>query len=148
MQFSSEAFGQKSAGWFLHTSLLLDRIHLAKTWRSQPELNPIQAGFHNVIWAVCGRTQVNMKGGTGGRPVASCQNLGLKNLAHRLASGPDALGQTLTRPPRPRSRPVLHSLIHAFFGKMEPNQMQEVRSGVYSPVRFWLHASPNCDNWP
>ena len=32
--------------------------------------------------------------------------------------------------------------------KNEPNQMQEVRSGVYKPVQFWLHASPNCDNWP
>ena len=37
--------GQKQAGWFLHTGLLLYRIHLAKTWHNQPELMQILAGF-------------------------------------------------------------------------------------------------------
>ena len=36
---------QKQAWWFLHTSLLLDLIHLAKTSHSGPEPNQIQAVF-------------------------------------------------------------------------------------------------------
>ena len=39
------SISQKRAGWFLHTGLLPDRIRLAKTRHSQPELNRIRAGF-------------------------------------------------------------------------------------------------------
>ena len=37
------SFGQKPAGWFLHTGLLLDQIHLAQTWPGHPD--QAQASF-------------------------------------------------------------------------------------------------------
>ena len=39
------------------------------------------------------------------------------------------------------SESVLHNMIYAFFGKMEPNWMWEVGSSVYDPAHFWL---PKC----
>ena len=36
---------QKRARWFSHAGLLLDHIHLGKTWHSQPEPNWNQFGF-------------------------------------------------------------------------------------------------------
>ena len=41
------SIGQKRARCFLHTGLLPDQIHLAKTW--QPELNQIRLVLHNII---------------------------------------------------------------------------------------------------
>ena len=51
-------------------------------------------------------------------------------LAHRLASRPDAFGQTLTRPFR-----------------SDPGRMREVGSGIYDLGPFWLHAGRNDHNW-
>ena len=42
---------------------------------------------------------------------------------------------------------TLESMIQAFFGRMEPNQMQEVRSGIYDLAGLWLHASCNGHIW-
>ena len=46
------SIGQKRAGWFLHTGLLPDHIHLAKTWHNQRELNWIRVGFAQYYLAV------------------------------------------------------------------------------------------------
>ena len=43
------------------------------------------------------------------------------------------------------TRLVLHSMIHASFGRTEPNWMWEVRSGIYiyDLAQFWLHTGHN-----
>ena len=60
-----------------------------------------------------------------------------------VASGPAAFEKNLAMPSRPdpgefctaiqiRSGPVLHSMIQTLFGRMEPKQMQGVRSMIYN----------------
>ena len=44
-----------------------------------------------------------------------------------------------------RSESVMHSVIQAFFGGTELNQMQEVRSSIYNLAQVWLCAG---HNWP
>ena len=68
--------------------------------------------------------------------------------AHWLASGPDKLGKTLTRPFQIQSRLDLHSMIGAFFGRMELNCKWEVGSRIYNLAQSWLHAGQNGHNWP
>lgn len=41
------------------------------------------------------------------------------------------------------SKPVLHSMVQAFLGIMEPNWMQEVASGITDPAQFWLNTGHN-----
>ena len=82
--------------------------------------NQIRSGpiLHNMIRAVCGRTQLSLK--VGGMMSLSCQ----------LTSGPDAFGQNLTKPSRldPSrlctiwSRPSLEK---------QSQIMREVGSGIY-----------------
>ena len=38
---------------------------------------------------------------------------------------------------------TLHSVIQVFFGRTEPNQMQDVGSGMHELARFWLHSGHN-----
>ena len=80
---------------------------------------------------------------TGTGPGASCQKPGQMIPAHRLASRPDAFGQTLTR--TSRSDP---GRFCTFFGKTELKRTREVRSGIHDPAQFWLHAGRNGQNWP
>ena len=52
-------------------------------------------------------------------------------LAHWLVPGPDVFGKKPDQAIQIRSRLVLHNMIQAFFGRMVPNQMREVRSSIY-----------------
>ena len=86
------SIGQKWAGWFLHIGLLPDRICLAKTWHSQPELNWIWAGF---VQYDPGHIWKNGTKSKSGKLVVG-QKPGQMIPEHHLVSGPDAFGQTLT----------------------------------------------------
>ena len=123
--------GQKQAEWFLHSGLLPDRIHWSKTWYSQPEPNHIQAGCAQYG---LGHLWKNTTKSESGKLVAG--------QLHSARTGPsDSCTPACfwTRPiwPKPdqaiqiRSGPILHSVVWAFFARMEPNWMQEVGSGIY-----------------
>ena len=127
--------------------LLPDRIRLAKTWHSQPELHRIRAGFAQYYPGRLWKKGTESESG--------------KLVAGRLRparTGPDdsctpASFQTRCVWPNPdqaiqiRSGSVLRNMIHAFFGKTELKRMREVGSGIYDPGRFWLHAGRNDHNW-
>ena len=87
---------------------------------------------------------------TGSGPLASCQ---------KQETGPNdsctpACFQTRCVWPNPGqatqigSGSVLQNMNHAFFEKTELKRMREVRSGIYYPARFWLHAGRNGHIWP
>ena len=97
--------------------------------------NPITSRLvlHNMIRAICGRMQQSLKLEIGRRPVAFCQ------------TGPDkscTLACFWTRCACPKPHPaiqigsgsVFHNMILAFFGRKEPNWMQEVGSGIHNPA--------------
>ena len=105
--------------------------------------NPIRSGLvlHNMIRAICGRTQQSLKVEISSKPVAFCQ------------TGPDkscTLACFRTRCVCPKPHPaiqigsgsVFHNMILAFFGRTEPNWMQEVGSGIHNLARFWLFGWP------
>ena len=85
---------------------------------------------------------------TGSGPLASCQKQGPMIPAHQLASRPYASGQTLARPPRSDPGQFCRISTMPSFKKTELKRMREVRSGIYYPARFWLHAGRNGHNWP
>ena len=118
--------------------LLTDRIRLAKTWHSQPELNRTRAGFAQYYPGHLWKNGTESESGKLVRgPVAFCQKPGPMCFQTRCVwPNPDQAIQI-------GSGSVLHNIIHAFFGKTELNHMPEVRSG-----RFWLHAGRNGHNWP
>ena len=65
-----------------------------------------------------------------------------------VASGPDAFGQTLTRPSRSdlsQFSTIWSMPCHLW--KTELKWMWEVGSGICYPARFWLHAGRNSHNW-
>ena len=118
--------------------------------------NPIGSGpvLHNIIWAVCTVEECNWvwKWETGSRPVAFCKKLGLMILAHQLASEQDAFAQYLTRSSRLDPDPDQFCTIW-FWPSLEKWNwigiwMWEVRSSIYDPAWFWLHAGCNGHNWP
>ena len=142
-QLQLRSISQKRAGWFLHTGLLPDRIRLAKTWRSQPEPNRIQAGFAQYdsghLWknATESESGKNWQWASGILP-----ELGAMILAHWLASGPDALGWNLTRPSR--SDPGRFCTIWSRPSLEEQNQ---IRCRELDPAQFWLHAGHIGHDW-
>ena len=131
----------------LASDLFLDWVHLAKTRHSQTEPNRIQAGFAQYYPGCLWKNRTKSESG--------------KLVAGRLSSTrtrPDdfctvACFQTRCIWPKPDQAIqigcglVLHKMIHAIFGRTEPNLIQEVESGMYNPDRFWPHAGHNGHNW-
>ena len=85
---------------FLHTGLLLDQTHLAKTWQSAGTKSDL--GWFCTLWSGTSVKEYNRvwQWEIGSGLVASSQKLVLMIPAHQLASRPDAFDQTLTRPSR------------------------------------------------
>ena len=86
-------------------------------------------------------------GETGSGPVASCRKPGPMIPVHRLASGPEVFGQTLTRPSR--SDPDLFCAVWSM-PSLENGTETDAGSRIrhIRPGRFWLHAGHNGHNWP
>ena len=125
----------RQAGWVLHTSLLLDQICLAKSWHNQPELNWIWAGFAYIYILyypghLSKNTTESQKWETSSGPVVSCQKPSPMIPAHQHASRPECVWPDPDQAIQIRSGLVLHSMAHAFFGKMELKRMWEVRSSM------------------
>ena len=106
--------------------------------------------LHNMIQAVCGRMQLSLKVGDWCQAGCVLSETGLSD-SYTLAC-------LWTRYVWPKCDfvsviqiglgSVLHSMVLAFFGKMEPNRRREVRFGIYNLARFWLHAGHDSHNWP
>ena len=88
--------------------------------------------LHNVIQTICGRKQLNLKVGTWWQAGSVLPDTGPNNFCTL------AFFRTRCIWPRPDqaikigSRSFLHNMVQAFFGKMEPNQIQEAGSGIYA----------------
>ena len=88
--------------------------------------------LHNVIQTICGRKQLNLKVGTWWQAGSVLPDTGPNNFCTL------AFFRTRCIWPRPDqaikigSRSFLHNMVQAFFGKMEPNQIQEAGSGIYT----------------
>ena len=132
---------QKWAWSFSLTGLLLDQIHLAKTWCSQPEPNWIHAGLaqHDLdyLWKNAFKSE-------SGKLVG-----GQLHSSRIWPHDSWTLTCFLTRYVRPKadqaiqtgSGLVLHKMIWAFFGRTKLNWIQEVVSGIYDLAQFWQHTS-------
>ena len=142
----SEALARSGSDDSCTLALLPDRICLAKTWHVQPELNPVWAGFaqydpghlwKNATESESGKLAVSQLRSARTWPEDSCTLAG--SCTRCIYPKPDwsiQIGSGL----------VLHRRIRAFFGRTEPNRMQEVGSSVYSPAQFWLHTGCNGHN--
>ena len=127
---------QLASGW----------IRLAKTWHGTT--NWIQAGFacydQGCLWKNAtepesGKLVAGQSHSAGTRPDESCTPACFP--AGRVGPKPDQAIKT-------RSGQALHTMVWAFFGTMEPNQMWEVRSSIYNQAQFWLQDDCNGCNWP
>ena len=132
--------------------LLLDRIHHPFGQNLTVSQNQIESRLvlYSMIWAVCGRNQQSFE--TGSRLMAFCQNQAWWFLHTGLL--PDEMHLAKTWPGRPDQ--IWASFARYDLGllwkngtkldaRTEPNWMQEVRSSIYNPAGFWLHAGLN---WP
>ena len=123
---------QKWAEWFLLTGLLPDQVHLDKTWQSAR--TKLDLGWFCTILSGMSleeRDQV-WKSETGSGPAAFCHNRAQRFLYTGLlpdrihfGQNPESISQN-----RIGSWLVLHNMIRAFFGRMAPYQMWEVRSSI------------------
>ena len=137
----------EEAGWMILTHWLASRPDHFSGWPkrdSQPEPNRIRPGFVQYIKkkAILGHLWKNATESKSGKLVAGWLHSARNQAQWFLHTGfwtrcvwpkPDQAIQT-------RSGSVLPNMDQASFGKAEPNQMGEVRSGIYGPAWFWLQA--------
>ena len=123
-------------GWFWHTGLLPDRIDLAKTWHSPPELNhPDPSWFCTICSGPsvedCNRVW-KWKTGSGG-PVVFCQKPRPPDDSCSPACFRTRYVWPETWPGDPDlTRAGFTQYDQAFFGRTEPNRTREVGPGIYT----------------
>ena len=133
------SISQNPAWWYLRTSLHPDWICEAKTWHSQPQPNWIRAGFaqydpgflwKNTTESESGKLVRGQYCSARIRPDDSCT---LTYFRTRC------LWQKSIEAIKIRSGLVLHNVIWAFFGRTEPNWMQEVGSDMLALMAITGH---------
>ena len=124
---------------------LASGLHLLSQNLTQSARTDVEPGWvlHNMIWAVCGRTQLS-----------ESRKLVVGQLCSARTGADDsctlACLQTRYIWPKPdqaiqiRSGTVLHNMIRAFYRKTDPKS----DPGIYDLAWSWLHADRNGHNWP